>query len=44
MKIKLFVALTIFMLFFKNSTAGNYEKVFYDFKMESISGEIIDFG
>ena len=32
------------MLFFKNATAGNYEKVFYDFKMESISGEIIDFG
>ena len=44
MKIKLFVALTIFMLFFKNATAGNYEKVFYDFKIESISGEIIDFG
>ena len=43
MKIKLFVALTIFMLFFKNATAGNYEKVFYDFKIESISGEIIDF-
>ena len=32
------------MLFFKNATAGNYEKVFYDFKIESISGEIIDFG
>ena len=43
MKIKLFVALTIFMLFFKNATAGNYEKVFYDFKIESIKGEIIDF-
>ena len=44
MKIKLLVALTIFMLFFKNATAGNYEKVFYDFKIENISGEIIDFG
>ena len=43
MKIKLLVALTIFMFFFKNSSAGNYEKVFYDFKIESISGEIIDF-
>ena len=43
MKIKLFVALTIFMLFFKNATAGNYEKVFYDFKIEGISGEVIDF-
>ena len=43
MKIKLLVALTIFMFFFKNSSAGNYEKVFYDFKIESISGEIINF-
>ena len=42
MKIRLLVALTIFMFFFKNSSAGNYEKVFYDFKIESISGEIID--
>ena len=31
------------MFFFKNSFAGNYEKVFYDFKIESISGETIDF-
>ena len=31
------------MFFFKNASAGNYEKVFYDFKIESISGEIIDF-
>ena len=43
MKIKLLVALTIFMFFFNNSSAGNYEKVFYDLKIESISGEIIDF-
>ena len=43
MKIKFLVVLTIFMLFFKNSSAGNYEKVFYDFKIESISGEIINF-
>ena len=43
MKIKLLVALIIFMFFFKNLSAGNYEKVFYDFKIESISGEIIDF-
>ena len=43
MKIKLLVTLIIFMFFFKNLSAGNYEKVFYDFKIESISGEIIDF-
>ena len=43
MKIRLLIALTIFMFFFKNSSAGNYEKVFYDFKIESITGEIINF-
>ena len=31
------------MFFFKNSVMANYDKVFYDFKIESISGEIIDF-
>ena len=30
------------MFFFKNSATANYEKKFYDFKIESISGEIID--
>ena len=31
------------MFFFKNSVMANYEKVFYDFQIESISGKIIDF-
>ena len=35
--------LTIFMFFFKNSVAANYEKKFYDFSIESITGEIINF-
>ena len=35
--------LTIFMFFFKNSVAANYEKKFYDFNIESITGEIINF-
>ena len=30
------------MFFFKNSAIANYEKKFYDFEIESISGEIID--
>ena len=30
------------MFFFKNSAMANYEKKFYDFKIESISGEIIN--
>ena len=37
------IGLTIFMFFFKNSVMANYEKVFYDFEIESISGKIIDF-
>ena len=30
------------MIFFKNFVSANYEKVFYDFKIESITGEIIN--
>ena len=39
----LLLSLTIIMFFFKNSAMANYEKVFYDFKIESITGEIINF-
>ena len=40
---KLFiVGLTIFMFFFKSVMAENYKKIFYDFKIKDISGEIID--
>tara|TARA_Y100000591_G_scaffold310460_1_gene312843 strand:- start:523 stop:1068 length:546 start_codon:yes stop_codon:yes gene_type:complete len=40
---KLFlIGLTIFMFFFKSVTAENYKKIFYDFKIKDISGEIID--
>ena len=31
------------MIFFKNSLSANYEKIFFDFKIDSITGEIIDF-
>ena len=31
------------MFFFKNSAMANYEKIFFDFKIESITGELIDF-
>ena len=37
------LGLTIFMFFFKSSATANYEKIFYDFNIESISGEIINF-
>ena len=31
------------MFFFKNSAMANYEKIFFDFKIESITGESINF-
>ena len=43
MKKKLILCLTIIMFFFNNSSSANYEKVFYDLNIESISGEIINF-
>ena len=36
------IGLTIIMFFFKNSATANYDKIFFDFKVDSISGEIID--
>ena len=30
------------MFFFSNNVIANYEKIFYDFKIKSITGEIID--
>ena len=43
MKKFILIGLTVFIFFFKNSVMANYDKVFYDFEIESISGEIIDF-
>ena len=43
MKKLILISLTIIMFFFKISSIANYEKIFYDFKIESITGKIIDF-
>ena len=43
MKKSLFIGLAIFMFFFKNTALANYDKVFFDFKIESITGEVINF-
>ena len=43
MKKIIIIGLTTIMFFFINSANSNYEKVFFDFKIESIKGEIIDF-
>ena len=39
----LIVGISAIMLFFKSSSLANYEKIFFDFKIDNISGEVIDF-
>ncbi len=34
---------TLLMFFFTNHSSANYEKIFYDFKINSITGEVINF-
>ena len=43
MKKLVFIILVFIMFFFKNLASANYDKVFYDLQINSISGEIIDF-
>ncbi len=42
MKNLIIFGLTIIMIFFKTSSHAKYEKIFYDFKINSITGDIID--
>ncbi len=42
MKNLLIFGLTIIMFFFKNSSLAQYEKIFFDFKINSITGDLID--
>ena len=43
MKKLFFIVLIFIMFFFKNFASANYNKVFYDLQINSISGELIDF-
>ena len=43
MKKLVFIVLVFIMFFFKNLASANYDKVFYDLQINSISGELIDF-
>ena len=43
MKKFILIGLSLFMFFFKSSVMANYDKIFYDLKIESISGKIINF-
>ena len=40
---KLIILLSIIMFFFKTTASANYEKKIYDFSIESITGEMINF-
>ena len=42
MKKLVFIVLVFIMFFFKNFASANYNKVFYDLQINSISGELID--
>ena len=42
MKNQLIIGLAIIMFFFKSSSHAQYEKIFYDFKINSISGDVIN--
>ena len=43
MKKIILIGLTSFMFFFKSSAMADYDKLFFDLNIESISGEVIDF-
>ena len=40
---KLVFIVLVFIMFFKNFALANYDKIFYDLQINSISGELIDF-
>ena len=42
MKKIILIGLTFFMFFYKSTANANYDKIFYDFKIKSISGKIIN--
>ena len=43
MKKIIIIGASLIMFFFKSQSLANYDKIFYDFNIKSISGEIIDF-
>jgi glutathione peroxidase len=38
----LILGLTVLMFFFKNTAMANYEKIFFDFKIDGIGGKVLD--
>ena len=42
MKRLIIISITIIMFFFKSSSHADYKKIFYDFKINSISGDVIN--
>ena len=43
MKNIILVVISVIMFFFKSSALANYDKIFYDFNIESITGDVINF-
>ena len=42
MKAKIYIITLILMIFFKNNLSANYDKLFYDFKINDVSGNKLD--
>mgnify|MGYP001244832149 FL=1 len=42
MKAKIYFLILILMIFFKNNLSANYDKLFYDFKINDVSGNKLD--
>ena len=38
----LILGLSVLMFFFKNTALANYEKIFFDFKIDGINGKVLD--
>ena len=43
MKKSFLTVITIIMFFFNNMAKSDYEKIFYDFNIEGINGDLINF-
>ena len=43
MKKSFLTVITVIMFFFNNMAKSDYEKIFYDFNIEGINGELINF-
>ena len=42
MKVKIYFLILVLMIFFKNNLSANYDKLFYDFEINDVSGNMLN--